>query len=31
MEPVRVAVVGVAGMGRAHYFAAASMPEYELV
>jgi len=31
MAPVRVAVVGVAGMGRAHYFAAKSMPEYELV
>jgi predicted dehydrogenase len=30
VEPVRVGVVGVAGMGRAHYFAAASMPEYEL-
>ena len=27
-ETVRVAVVGVAGMGRAHYFAASSMPEY---
>jgi predicted dehydrogenase len=31
VDPVRVAVVGVAGMGRAHYFAASSMPEYELV
>ena len=31
MDAVRVAVVGVAGMGRAHYFAAAAMPEYELV
>lgn len=31
MAPVRVAVVGVAGMGRAHYFAAKSMAEYELV
>jgi predicted dehydrogenase len=30
VEPVRVAVVGVAGMGKAHYFAASSMPEYEL-
>jgi predicted dehydrogenase len=30
VDPVRVAVVGVAGMGRAHYFAASSMPEYEL-
>ena len=31
MDAVRVAVVGVAGMGRAHYFAASAMPEYELV
>jgi predicted dehydrogenase len=30
MPPVRVGVVGVAGMGRAHYFAAKSMPQYEL-
>jgi predicted dehydrogenase len=31
VDAVRVAVVGVAGMGRAHYFAASAMPEYELV
>lgn len=29
-EPVRVAVVGVAGMGTAHLFAAASLEEYRL-
>ena len=31
MDPIRVAVVGVAGMGGAHCFAASTMPEYELV
>ena len=31
MEPLRVAVVGVAGMGQAHCFAASTMPEYDLV
>lgn len=31
MKPLRVAVVGVAGMGNAHCFAASTMPEYELV
>ena len=29
--PIRVAVVGVAGMGRAHCFAASTLPEYEFV
>jgi len=31
VEPIRVAVVGVGGIGAGHCFAASSLPEYDLV